>query len=335
MNISSLGDGMQQFQLQRQNTSLKTTLNTLAQQLSSGEYADRVKANNGDTARLSAVDNRLKVLSALKFSSTETQLTLSATQTALSHLDRQRSAMSDPLILINGESTQLQMTEAARSSRDRFEGMIATLNTRQGDNSLFAGTAVHQAPLTSPDIILNDIVTQIGTATDTSDIIAAIDTWFDDPAGGFATLAYTGDTGGPVTRRLDNQTQIEIDARADDPALKQVLRGAVYAAVTAELGGLDRRTQSELLFAGGVQLQTAASDLAQVQARLGFAEGEVERFAEIQSAEQATLNIARNLLTQADPFETATKLQAIQTQLETHYAMTARLSRLSLAEYLR
>jgi len=37
----------------------------------------------------------------------------------------------------------------------------------------------------------------------------------------------------------------------------------------------------------------------------------------------------------ADPFETASTLQAVQLQLETHYAMTARLSRLSLAEYLR
>lgn len=335
MNFSSIGDGVQQFQLQRQNTAIKTTLNRLTNELSSGNASDLIKANNGDTAKFSAVDNRLKVLSSLKFLTAETQLTLSTTQAALSNLDTQRGALADPLILINKESTDLQVTEAARASRDRFDGLIQTLNTRVGDDSLFAGKAVNDAAFTSSDIMIADVVAQIGGATDTATIMAAIDTWFDDPAGGFATVAYTGDTGDQVVRRLDNTTQVTLDARADDPGIKEVLKGAVYASIASEMGGLDKQTKAELLFAGGVQLQGAASDLAQVQGRLGYVEGEVERFSAAHSSEQAALNIARNLMTQADPFETATELQAIQTQLETHYAMTARLSRLSLAEYLR
>ena len=335
MNFSSIGDGVQQFQLQRQNTVLKTSLNTLAIELSSGNVSDVVKANNGDTEKFSAVDNRLKVLSSLKYLTAETQLTLSTTQAALSNLDTQRGALADPLILITNESTDLQINVAARSSRDQFDALIQTLNTRLGDKSLFSGAAVNSAAFTSPDVIITDIVTQIGGATDTATIVATIDTWFDDPAGGFATVAYTGDTGDHVFRRLDNTTQVKLDARADDPGIKAVLKGAVYASVASEIGGLDKQTKAELLFEGGVQLQSAASHLAQVQGRLGYVEGEVERLSAEQSSEQSALNIARNLMTQADPFETATELQAIQTQLETHYAMTARLSRLSLAEYLR
>ena len=335
MNFSSIGDGVQHYQLQRQNTALKTSLNTLANELSSGNASDLVKANNGDTAKLSAVDNRLKVLSSLKYLTAETQLTLSATQTALSHIDTQRGALAEPLILITNESTDLQVDEAARASRDRFDGLVQTLNTRLGDDSLFAGTAVNNAAFTSTDVMVADIVAQIGGATDSTTIMTTIDTWFDDPAGGFATVAYTGDTGDQVVRRLDNATKVTLDARADDPGIKAVLKGAVYASIASEIGGLDKRTKAELLFAGGVQLQSAASDLAKIQGRLGYVEGEVERVSVEQSSEQAALNIARNLMTQADPFETATELQAIQTQLETHYAMTARLSRLSLAEYLR
>jgi flagellar hook-associated protein 3 FlgL len=335
MNFASIGDGVQQFQLQRQNTALKTSLNRLTNELSSGNASDLIKANNGDTVRFSAVDNRLKVLSSLNFLAAETQLTLSATQVALSNLDTQRSALAEPLILINNESTDLQVAEAARASRDRLDGFIQTLNTRVGDDSLFAGKAVNDAALTSSDTMIANVVAQIGGATDASTIIATIDNWFDDPAGGFATLAYTGDTGDHVVRRLDNTTQVALDARADDPGIKEVLRGAVYASIASEMGGLDKQTKAELLFAGGVQLQSAASDLAQVQGRLGYVEAEVERFSAAHSSEQAALNIARNLMTQADPFETATELQAIQTQLETHYAMTARLSRLNLAEFLR
>ena len=40
-------------------------------------------------------------------------------------------------------------------------------------------------------------------------------------------------------------------------------------------------------------------------------------------------------MTEADPYRTATDLQAAQTRLETLYVLTARLSRLNLTEYLR
>ena len=72
-------------------------------------------------------------------------------------------------------------------------------------------------------------------------------------------------------------------------------------------------------------------------ARRDHAPGEarVEDAAARLSARGTALEIARNDMSAADPYETATKLQNVQLQLETHYTLTARLSRLSLTEYLR
>lgn len=335
MNYASLGDGMRQFQQSRQNFSLKTSLNTLVNELSSGEKSDKVKATNGDTARLSAIDNRLKVLSSLSFAAKETELTLSTTQTALNNFDIQRGALAEQLLPITSDSPDFQVDQAATAGRERFNGLVSTLNTRLGDDSLFAGIAIDQAPLAAADTMLADIVAQIGGATDTATISATIDTWFDDPAGGFATIGYVGDTGQNAQRRLDSDTVITIDARADDPALKAVLKGAVMAAIADEIPGLSKKVKTDLLTEGGIQLQSASSGVAAVQGRIGYAEGEVERFSVSQTAEQAALGRAYNLITQADPYETASALQAVQLQLETHYATTARLSRLSLTEYLR
>jgi flagellar hook-associated protein 3 FlgL len=47
------------------------------------------------------------------------------------------------------------------------------------------------------------------------------------------------------------------------------------------------------------------------------------------------LEIARADLVAIDPFEAATRMEAAQTQLETLYSVTARLSRLSLVDFLR
>ena len=335
MNFSSLGDAMQQFHLQRHNTVLKTSLNTLASELSSGETSDRVKALGGDTARFSMIDNRLKVLTSQQNLTSETGLTLSTAQSILSNFDTQRNALSEPLLLISAESPDFQIAEASRAARDKFDGLVSTINTRFGSDSLFSGTAVDQPSLSPASDMIADIVAEIGGATDFGAISTAINIWFDDPAGGFATLGYTGDTGDKVERRLDSGTVVTFDARADDPGIKAVLKGAAFAAITFELAGVNQTTKSELLIEGGVQLQSSASGMAQLQGQIGYVEGEVERISVSQNAEQSALNIARNLMTQADPFETATELQAVQTQLETHYAMTARLSQLSLAEYLR
>ncbi len=46
------------------------------------------------------------------------------------------------------------------------------------------------------------------------------------------------------------------------------------------------------------------------------------------------MEIARTELIGADPYDTATEMEAVQGQLETLYTVTARLSRLSLADFL-
>mgnify|MGYP006193710875 CR=1 FL=1 len=53
------------------------------------------------------------------------------------------------------------------------------------------------------------------------------------------------------------------------------------------------------------------------------------------SAEITALELARAKIVSVDPFEAATKVKEAQTQLEMIYAVTARLSSLSLMEYLR
>ena len=81
-------------------------------------------------------------------------------------------------------------------------------------------------------------------------------------------------------------------------------------------------------------LPATATDVATTQGALGVLEAEVERITVAQNAEISALTLARNEIANADPFETASALQAVQLQLETHYQMTARLSQLSLVNFI-
>ena len=52
-------------------------------------------------------------------------------------------------------------------------------------------------------------------------------------------------------------------------------------------------------------------------------------------AQATAWGLLRNGMTQADPFSAASELEALRTQLETHYEVTSRLSALHLTRFLR
>ena len=81
-------------------------------------------------------------------------------------------------------------------------------------------------------------------------------------------------------------------------------------------------------------MRNAIDDVVHTQGRLGTAE---ERIATVKArniAEDAALGVRFNDLAGADQYRAAARLSEIEAQLETALVTTARLSRLSLANYL-
>jgi flagellar hook-associated protein 3 FlgL len=335
MIFPSVGDGVMSFQLSRQNTDLKTGLYRLAGELSSGEVADRASALGGDTSRFSGIEHSLRVLETYGQATRETALTLTSMQTTLGAFDERRAALSSDLLTVSESSPSHLVNELAQQAGGTFQDLVSSMNTRVADRTLFAGAAVDGSALVDSETMLSDLVAAVGTSTTISDIVTTVEAWFEDPNSGFATSGYVGDSGDPQTRILNETASVDLDARADDPAVRDVLKSAALAALADRLSGLSDSDRGELLFESGVQLQSAASGVAQLQSRIGFAEQSVERASVENTAQIAALTIQRNDSVGVDPFEAATALQSLQIQLETHYAITARLSRLSLVEYLR
>ena len=201
---------------------------------------------------------------------------------------------------------------------------------------MFGGNDLNTAPMADPDVMLDELRLAVAGLTTAADIETAIDTWFDAPAGGFETTGYLGDETGVMTRTIDATQSVDVDVRADDQVLRDTLKALAKGALAADATlTIDIDTRQALQQQAGVDLLTVAAPMANLQARLGYAEGQVEEASVRIAAQQSSYGIARNDLVSADPFETAIRLQAVQQQLETQYTLTARLSRLSLTEYLR
>nr|WP_281390425.1 flagellin [Paracoccus amoyensis] len=78
-----------------------------------------------------------------------------------------------------------------------------------------------------------------------------------------------------------------------------------------------------------------SASLASEMAQVGYTQQLIEYAQTEGSAATATLEIVRNEIRQADPYATSTAITEAETHLDALYAVTARLSKLRLVDYLR
>jgi len=89
-----------------------------------------------------------------------------------------------------------------------------------------------------------------------------------------------------------------------------------------------------LMRTSGVALIGVQQDLTGVRGALGAAEARIETIQTRNASERTALELARNQLLAADPFETATRLEEVQFQLQALYTVTARMGDLSLVNFI-
>lgn len=334
MPMTTLGDLSQLFQTQRDNVTLRTRLDTLTRELSTGQKSDLTRSLGSDSGRFAHIDRRLDLLASYTSATNETAQVLAMTQQALSALNSERETLSADLLTADFSASAAQRDNRMIQARASFNSMVEALNTRFANRFLLSGAATDGPSVASANDMITDIEAAVSGLTTRVDIEAALDTWFDDPTGGFATMGYIGDAGNPATSRIDETETVTFAARADNEEIRAVLKATVKSFIANGMG-LNPTEEADLMRQGGLDLASAGEALIHLSAQVGFVEARVEDIGVRHDAETTSLGILRNEMTVADPYDTAAALQELQVQLETHYALTARLSRLSLAEFLR
>lgn len=336
MGLMSIGDLSSHFVARRQNFMLKSRLATLSQELSTGQVADIAKHLGGGGSRLAAIDRGLSVAEGFERSASETADMLALMQITLGRVEDRRQSMSNTMLHITPTGPADLVDAAAQSGREGFADVAHALNARFASRGLFAGAATDGAALADPEVMLADLSAAVAGATDAAGVEAAVDAWFTNPTSGFATLGYLGSTGPNMVRRIDQGQDVSIDVRADSPELVEILKASALAAMAGTDGPvLPNEERAALVRSAGDALLSAGHGLVAVQARIGSEEALVEEIRAGHSAQRTAWEMARQGMVAADPYETATALQEVELQLETHYTLTARLSRLRLTEYLR
>lgn len=334
MNSVSIGDLAHSYLLQRRGSSLRAEMSKLNQELTSGQVADIKSILAGNFSYLSDIETSMSHLNAYKTSSAEATQFTSAMQSALDVVQTQSTDLGTNILSVVAGGIDTVSRQVTVEAREQLGAIVNTLNTDLAGRSIFSGTASNQAPLASSTDILNSVRSVMAGQIGPTDKLAAVDAWFADPAG-FDAVIYQGSSDAMAPFRLSEHEDLSLDVRANDKAIKDVIRNVAVAALANDAAlGIDFTERAALLNDAGVGLMTNAADVTALRANIGFIEERIDDIATRNSIESTSLEYAKGALLSVDPYETATRLEEVQFQLQSLYTVTVRSSELTLVNFL-
>ena len=251
---------------------------------------------------------------------------LDIAQRSLANVQDSANGLSARLLSAIGIGNESEIKAVSLDAAGALDSVFSSLNARHGERFLFAGDATSTQPFGDAADLLSDVRQMAIDATDEADFQARLDTYFNTPTGGWQQNIYQGD---PSVSDPDGVAGL-------DPAIAKLVRGLSVMA----LAGSDMAPA--LIRQSDATLQVAADDVAEGQidmtnlrSRLGVSQEAIEKSQATLDAEEVILNQVFNEIATRDQYEAATELQELESNLEASYLLTARLSNLSLLNFLR
>ncbi len=336
MGLTTIGDMAQHMMLRRQTTSVKSDLDRLANELGSGMKSDVARYVQGDFSMLAGVERQLTVLDGYSTAAVDARIFTETAQAVLGQVHTLSGDLGADLLSATQSGLAATVDSVANSAANDFDAIVNALNGRASNRTLFGGTSTGGAALISPNDMMTQLSAAVAGALTISDIVAAVDDYFMTPGGGFETNAYLGNQNDLAPFRLGDTETAHFNIRADDTEMREVMRDTALGALVNDAGlNLDAIEKKQLMQIAGERLLTGQDSLIRVQADLGFNQERIETAETNISAQRSSLQMTQNEFLTVDSADVAGKLQAVQVQLEMVYTITARLSQLSLANYLR
>lgn len=337
INSNSFGDLAQSFLLQRRGAALKTEMARLNQELVTGQVADVKSLLSGNTSYIAGIENDMRRLEGYKTATDEAAFFTDAMQSALERVQEAGTGLSQDLLTTSKNGPEPVLDQLSRNARAELESILGSLNTFVGGRAVFGGIATGQNPVADADTIMMELQNALTAAgaTTVDDILTAVEAWFASPTG-YAMSGYTGSPTALDPIRISADETVAVDITAENTALRNVIQSVATAALIEDTTVLLTVNQKrDLLDRAGIDLLGYQDGVTAIRAEIGAAQERIDRIATRNSAEATSLEFAKGALLSADPYETATKLEEVQFQLQSLYTVTARMSDLSFVNFFR
>ncbi|MCI5045176.1 MAG: hypothetical protein MRY72_10810 [Aquisalinus sp.] len=336
MAISSVPDLLSARRFNRTTLELRQRIEVVSQEAVTGRRQDLTEATRGSVGEahllnkaVQDIDSRLNLY---KVSDTR----ISIMNQTLSGARQTMDSIGVRVLTVLGSNSDAGIDTIIQEAETSLRTIFSSLQINQGSRNLFSGDATNVSPLGDVDQLLSDVRAIVSAGPDTATIDAALETYFNDPAGGFQTTIYQGGTGSANSILLEGDTRLDFNVRADDAAIKQVFRGLAMIA-SADVTPFERYSDEYENFfnSGSFNLTNGESGLVELESGLGIAQQTITNSQDTLASAKITLSATYNDMTSRDQFEASAELKAIEVQLEASYLLTARLTELSLTNFIR
>lgn len=273
---------------------------------------------------------------------------LDTSQTILGGLRETAEEFLGMLISTPGKAGAAALRQQAVAE---LAGLISGLNTATGGRHIFGGVNADAVPLadyfdTPPSAgkqaVSNAFNTAFGMshadpniATITAEDMQAflqgpLADLFDDPEWEANWSTASADA---MQSRISPTDTVTSSVSANEPGLRKLAMGFV---IIADLGieNLNEAAFKQVVETATGLLSEGVRDVATIQGRVGTAQARIGQVNERLSLQLDIFSRELGDLESVDPFEAATRVTELMTRLEAGYALTARLQRLSLLNFL-
>ncbi|MBU2583319.1 MAG: flagellar hook-associated family protein [Alphaproteobacteria bacterium] len=318
-------------------------------ELSTGRHFDTGLALGAGTANLVDLRQQNERLAGLESSNARLQFRAGVAQAALGSLVDGAQEFLEELIAARQAPSGGKLVQA--SAEGRLTAMIDQLNVTADGDFVFSGMNAAEPPFddywsdpppASRSSVSAAFLGEFGLSQDDPGVAAitpaGIEAFLDGSfANLFADPAWSNDwstaTSELAVVRISRSEAITTSLSANEGAIRKLAR--VYSAA-ADLGteNMSQATFQALVDKLVTVTGEAVNELGAMQSKLGLNEQRLADASERARLQRNLLQERIGTLESVDPFEASTRVTSLLTVIETSYAVTARIQRLSILNYL-
>lgn len=325
---------------------MQTELISANQEATTGKVADLGLALGKRTAQSVSMSRDFERMNGIIDQNGLVSARLTATQNALGQmLDRAQSFLSTLTAGISGDaSKQVVMTDAANT----LDGLTAIVNTSFNGEHIFAGINTDVQPMAayqgSPAKTAFDAAFVSFFGFSQSDPAAAnitavqmnsfIDTAVTPQflgAGWETNWSQASDE--LITSRIALNETAQTSVNANGAGIRKLAMVATTVQEIFSSSTISAAARNALAERSAALVGEAIGDIGILQAQTGVAQQRVTKATERMEMQVDVFERTIGKLEGVDPYEAATRVSTLMDQIETSYALTARLQKLSLTKF--
>ncbi|MGY5800811.1 flagellar hook-associated family protein [Rhizobium sp. LEGMi12c] len=344
ISSTAIQNAMRQTIRQAQNemTSASTEATT-------GVYADIGVALGSSTSLNVNLTREVSRIDSILSSNSIANQRMTTSQTALTGMGTQAQNLMDQLVALSGNTDGSSVALAQQTATSTLSSVIASANTMVNGEYLFAGTNTDVQPMTDNSSTTNaDIQSQLATYMASQSPPVTADTISADQMTDFITNTvapmFTSDSSWSswssasdqnMTSRINNSEVIETSTNSNSSGMRYLaLATSVTNALMGTPPGLNQSAVNVVTQQAISYTRQSIDGLNSQASQLGLSQSRLSDANTTLNSQKTILNTSIGDLTGVDPYEASTKVNSLQTQLETAYTIVSKIQQLSLVNYL-